>query len=117
MQMTARTTSSTIQAKIRFFNCMARRLLSCLLLLFICRLPAAMHFISQEKISGETDRLLLLPMFYNVLSGVIILKLKETLFIGVNHMGILIFVIPLMLSSIGHMHMTVKKIFGPVFFY
>ena len=47
--------------------------------------------------------------------GILIFKFKYTFFIHIEYMGIQILVIPLVLSAIGHMDMTMKKIFRAVF--
>ena len=52
----------------------------------------------------------------NMLLGILILKFKYTPLERVDHMGILVLVIPLMLSAIRHVHMPMEKIFWPVFF-
>lgn len=46
----------------------------------------------------------------------IILKFKDASFKCIDHMGILILVISLMLPPIRHMHMPMQKIFWTVFF-
>ena len=48
--------------------------------------------------------------------GILVLKVKHTPFKGVDYMGILILVIPLVLPSIGHMHMAVEEKFRMVLF-
>lgn len=51
-----------------------------------------------------------------MLLGVIVFKFKDAPLVGIDNMGILVFVIPLMSPSIGHVYMAVKEKFGPVFF-
>lgn len=51
-----------------------------------------------------------------MLLGIIILKFEYTSFKCIDHMGILILVIPLVLPPIRHMDMPVEKILWTVFF-
>ena len=46
---------------------------------------------------------------------IFIFKIKDTSFIRIDNMGIQIFIIPLMLPAVGHMHMTMYKIFRLIF--
>lgn len=51
-----------------------------------------------------------------MLPWVIILKIKDTFFIGIDDMGIHIVVISFVVSPIGHMDMPMQKIGRLVFF-
>ena len=44
-------------------------------------------------------------------------KIKDTVVVDVDHMGILIFVVTLVLSSIGHVYMPVEEKFRFIFFH
>ena len=45
-----------------------------------------------------------------MLLGIFVLKFKHTPLIGIDHMGILIFVIPFLIPPIGQMHMPMQEI-------
>ena len=50
-------------------------------------------------------------------SGIFILKIEHTPFKRINHMRILVFVVSFMLSSVGHMYMSVQEILRAIFFH
>ena len=45
---------------------------------------------------------------------IVVLKVEYAPFIRINYMRIQIFVISFMLPSIGHMYMSMQKVFGPI---
>ena len=52
-----------------------------------------------------------------MLFRVFVFKFKHAPLISVDDMGVLVFVIPFMASSIRHVDMAMKEKFGPVFFH
>lgn len=52
----------------------------------------------------------------NILLRIVVPEFKNAPLIGIDNMGILIFVISFVVSSIGHVYMAMKEKLGPVFF-